>query len=306
MHNLHLYSLRVIRKLLELVDSFIPYERPGLFREPGDDTALTALKAIVGEMKWHHDPAKNTPALKAAIDLYNKHDRVEQKKQLMIPIASDSELKKGKKEKEKEPMLAEVMFEEPPRKVNPIDSLVWASFYKYLIQNGQILERSSLQVNAAWHTLLHQLRKIQTIFAREDLTKSADGVPPLLKLNEETVRSVFLSFIGQLCIIGHEESARVIHNYIHMASKALAGQRVYGMTEESAGSMILNVLLAGLDLAGALALPSDDSELAIYEALAAEHRFFPKLTPILISAPHFLQPFDVKLYEAHQQNQARS
>lgn len=303
MHNEHLYPIRTIRKLLELADRFLTYDaNDEHFRVPGNEMALAALKKIIRKMKWHHNPAKNEAAIKVAIDSYNSQLVVDEKIPLLVPLATDSELKKGRKEKE--PMLTELMIEAPNQKVSPINLLVIAAFYKQLIQNGQILQLTDLKVNAAWHILLHQLRNIHTIFSREDLTKSADGAPALLKLNDESVRKLLAEFIGQLCIIGHEESACVIHNYIHIAVKTLSGQRSYGMTEESAGSMILNVLLAGLELSGALVLPEGDTTELKYQAAAAEHRFFPKLTPIFISDPLFQKPFDKNLYTGYQQNKA--
>lgn len=294
MYNEHLYSLRTIRKLLELADRFLTYDaHDEHFRVPGNEMALSALKAIIGTMKWHHDPAKNEAAINQAVVSYNAQLKNEDKKPLLVPIASDFEPSKGTKEKE--PMMTES---------SAIDLLVWATFYKQLIQNGRILNRNVLEVNAAWHILLHQLRNIHTVFSREDLTKSVDGAPALLKLNDESVRKILAEFIGQLCAIGHEDSACVIHNYIHIAVKTLAGQRAYGMTEESAGSMILNVLLSGLELSGVLVLPEGDTTELKYHAAAAEHRFFPKLTPIFITDPLFQKPFDEKLYVGCQQNKS--
>lgn len=304
MKNEHLYSLRTIRKLLDLADSIFPYNAAEwLFRTPGNEEAIKALKVIILETKFTHDATKALPSIKERIAAYNASFKEEEKlPPLLVPIPSEKELKKGKKEKEKQPFLAEVPLKRPPERVRPIGLLEWASFYKQMIQNACLLDLTSVKVNAAWHIFLHQLRKIHTAFSKEELTKSTDGVPALLRINEEGIRKIWLEFIGQLCAIDEIDSARVIHSYIHFATKVLAGQKINGMTLESAGSMVLNVLLSGLDLSEVLVLAENNTFEGKYQAAAAAHRFFPKVAPFLITMPHFEQPFDLKLYAAHQQN----
>lgn len=302
MKNEHLYSLRTIRKLLDLADSIFPYNAADwLFRVPGQDDAVKALKKIIAETVFGHDATKSLPLINEKIANYNGTFKEEEKlPPLLVPVPTEKELKKGKKEKQ--PALAEVTLKKPPEKVRPIGLLEWASFYKQMIQNGCILDLTNLKVNAAWHIFLHQLRKIHSVFSREELTKSTDGVPALLRINEEGIRKIWLEFIGQLCLIDEIESAKVIHSYIHFATKVMAGQMVNGMTAESAGSMVLSVLLAGLDLSEVLVLPENNSFEKKREAAAAAYHFFPRVAPFLIVMPHFQQPFDPKLYETHHQN----
>ncbi len=302
MKNEHLYRLRTIRKLLELSDSIIPYNAAEcLFRVPGDDAAVNALKKIILETKFTRDVTKSLPSITEKIAAYNASFKKEEElPPLLVSVPSEKELKKGKKEKQ--PVLTEVSVKKSPEKVLPIGPLEWASFYKHMIQNGCLLDLTSVKVNAAWHIFLHQLRKTHTVFSREELTKSSDGAPALLRINEDGIRKIWLEFIGQLCAIDEMDSARVIHSYIHLATKILAGQKANGMTTESAGSMVLSVLLSGLDLSEVLVLPENNTPDGKYQAAAAAHRFFPKVAPFLITMPHFEQPFDPSLYATFQQN----
>jgi hypothetical protein len=300
--NEHLYSLRTIRKLLELSDSIFPYNAAEwLFRVPGHEEAVDALKKIVSETKFGHDATKSLPSITERIAAYNASFKKEEElPPLLVPVPTEKELKKGKKEKQ--PVLAEVPVKKPLEKVRPIGVLEWASFYKHIMQNGCLLDLTSIKVNAAWHIFLHQLRKIHTAFTKEELTKSNDGAPAIFRLNEEGIRKIWLEFIGQLCTIDEIDSARVIHSYIHLATKIVAGQKANGMTPESAGSMVLSVLLSGLDLSEVLVLPENNTFDGKYQAAAAAHRFFPRVAPFLITMPHFEKPFDPSLYIGCQQN----
>lgn len=269
MKNSHTYTLKAIRKLLDLADRFLAYDRKELFRDSGDANGINALSHIIIRLKWRHKADDNEAAIRQAVALYNVSFRpkVEEENDDVIDL----------KEKGPEPL---------PIPVIPISVYEWASFYKYVFQNGVILDHSSLTVNAAWFILLEQLRGIG---------KGA--------INDENVNRYLFEFIGQLCLIGHEESAQVIHNYIHMATKVLEGQRAHGMTEISVGSMVLSVLLSGLDLSGLLVIAANEDQDTKLEAEKAEHLLIPKLTRLIIAEPIFKTVFDAKLYANLHQDQ---
>ncbi len=301
MKNDKIYTLRTVRRMLDLADHFISYDKPNIFRDTGNAEALHALQAIVlsiqspaslSSFKWKKDIEKNIANIKQKVDIYNTSTKPQ-------PLQAHTENAENNAEANEPP---------PLEKVIPISVFDWANLYKQLMQHGQILDKKSLEVNATWHIFLHQLRRLQNAFvSREaylspELTQNFSDESELLQINKNLVIEYFLKFIGQLCCSGHSESAKVIHNYIHLATKVLEGQRVYGMKEDSTGSMVLNVLLASLDLSGMIVLPVGEQENRYLDALNAEFRFFPKLTPILIAEPIFTKPFDIKMYENYRQD----
>lgn len=301
MNNDKIYTLRTVRRMLDLADHFISYDRPYIFRDAGNAEAFHVLQAIVFSLqspaapnpfKWKKNTENNVANIKQKIDAYNATHKPQ-------PQQANTENAENNAEAKESP---------PPEKVTPISVFDWANLYKHLMQHGQILNNKSLEVNASWHIFLHQLRRLQNAFASRDaylnpeLTQNFSDESDLLQINKELVVEYFLKFIGQLCLNGHIDSAKVIHNYIHLATKVLEGQRAHGMKEDAAGSMVLNVLLASLDLSGMIVLPVGEHENRYRDAQNAEHRFFPKLTPILIVEPIFAKPFDLKTYENYHQD----
>lgn len=144
-----------------------------------------------------------------------------------------------------------------------------AYLFTNYFQKGELINLDSLSAVNCWHILHVSLKELKN--------------NP--KYDAQALEGLWLGFIGQLVKTNNIDSARAIHNYLHLAQR-IANSAACGMGVANSAKVIGSPLLEGLQLKGRL----DQA------ALVQEYVFMAKVSEILLGLSIFSQPFTVDAY----------
>ncbi|OJV96694.1 MAG: hypothetical protein BGO43_00255 [Gammaproteobacteria bacterium 39-13] len=185
-------------------------------------------------------------------------------------------------------------------------NVMWSELAKALFKKGPVLNlKSASKSNVIASLSIFRNQLIEILFeyylqVSQQSTQSSSEAP--VKINDRLNRSLMkdvavqaslLAFIGELTKQGHVESARAIHNFIHLVRKAMLANMAKDNEMDAAKFAVFlsPCLVDGLDLKETLMTFKQQDK-----ALTAEYFGFQAFSQIILEMSFFDVPYSQKAY----------
>ncbi|MCS5710412.1 hypothetical protein [Candidatus Berkiella aquae] len=304
--NQHLYTAKQVNLMLLFLLDKLQMQEVGLFRENGSVTGFNKFLDLLKEKLFPVGKVKSGlfTSVVGAVDDYNTFQQLCSSAQ---DIFLDDLKKKEKKDSvectekcdkdEKNKAESSNSEESEKNKFDLIEPRDWAMVCIHVMQNAQLMDLSNFDVHVAWRVLLHTI-KHNSLYLLNDEEPEAGSEDEI----ENQLVENWKNFLGQLCQLRQNESAKAFHNFIHLLHKTSLAKDVNKMHSWNLAEVTSSCIDDALEFTGKIGTRSNVDRYGTHQ-LKKELVCLTNILYLLIKNPHFALPFDVTMYINSEQKE---